>query len=102
MGFVCKKLTKYERAVEEFLRAVYLNPNTVSPIKTSEWYTILKKIFLAYSRLPENHKDRSLKTGGINNLAAVFKKLGQLEKTEVILKLALKLGASHAGTHYNM
>ena len=32
----------------------------------------------------------------------VFKKFGQLEKAMVILKLALKLGASYAGTHYNM
>jgi Tfp pilus assembly protein PilF len=32
----------------------------------------------------------------------VFKKIGQLEKAEALLKLALKLGESHAGTHYNM
>ncbi len=38
----------------------------------------------------------------LNNLAVVFKKLGQLEKAKAILNHALKLGASHAGTHYNM
>jgi hypothetical protein len=32
----------------------------------------------------------------------VFKKFGQLEKAEVILKLTLKLYVIHAGTHYNM
>ena len=38
----------------------------------------------------------------LNNLAVVFKKLGQLEKAKAILNQALKLGANHAGTHYNM
>ena len=38
----------------------------------------------------------------LNNLAVVFKKLGQLEKAKAILNQALKLGATHAGTHYNM
>ena len=31
-----------------------------------------------------------------------FKNLGQLEKAKAILNQAFKLGASHAGTHYNM
>ena len=38
----------------------------------------------------------------LNNLAVVFKKLGQLEKAKAILNQALKLGANHEGTHYNM
>jgi Tfp pilus assembly protein PilF len=32
----------------------------------------------------------------------VFKKLRQLEKAKAILNQALRLGASHASTHYNM
>ena len=40
--------------------------------------------------------------GELNNLAVVFKKLGQLEKDKAILNQALKFGSSHAGTHYNM
>ena len=38
----------------------------------------------------------------LNNLAVVFKKLGQLEKAKAILNQALKFGANHAGTHYNI
>ena len=33
----------------------------------------------------------------LNNLAVVFKRVGQLEKAKAILNQALKLGASHAG-----
>jgi hypothetical protein len=32
----------------------------------------------------------------------VFKKLWEFEKVKAILNQVLKLGASHAGTHYNM
>jgi Tfp pilus assembly protein PilF len=53
-------------------------------------------------KLRESHKDRSSKSGDINNLVSLFKKLGQLEKVEALLKQAIKLGASHARKHYNM
>jgi tetratricopeptide (TPR) repeat protein len=93
MGIIYKELKKYERAIEEFLRAVYLNPNYAKPYnKISVVYYAKEKFSSATRNYQKAIKIDPQNLEALNNLTVVFKKLWQLEKGKAILNQALKFG----------
>ena len=103
IGVIYKELRQYDRAIEEFLRAIYLNPTYAKPYNNIGVVYYAKKDFpgairnyqKAISIDPKNLE-------ALNNLAVAFKRIDQLEKSKSILNQALKINLAHAGTHYNL
>ena len=94
---IYKELRQYDRAIEEFLRAIYLNPNYAKP------YNNIGVVYYAKKDFPGTIRNYQ-KAISIDpkNLAVAYKRIDQLEKAKSILNQALKINLAHAGTHYNL
>ncbi len=91
------------QAIEEFLKAIDLNPDYAKPYNNIGVVYYAKKDFPGAIRNyqkavlidPENLE-------ALNNLAVAYKRTDQLERSKAVLSQALKINPAHAGTHYNL
>ena len=98
MGIIYKELKKYDRAIEEFLRAVYLNPNYAKPYNNigvvyyakEEFSSTIRNYQKAIKIDPQNLE-------ALNNLAVVLKKAGAIGKGQSYIESGLEIGCEPCG-----
>ena len=88
--------------IEEFLKAIDLNPDYAKPYNNigvvyyakKEYPSAIRNYQKAILKDPENLE-------GMNNLAVAYKH-GQSNQSKNVLNKTLKINPAHAGSHYNL
>ena len=100
MGLVYKELGQYDKAVEEFMKTVFLDPNYAKAYNNIGVVCYIQK---KYRGAIQNYRKaidiNNNNLDALNNLAIAYKALNQMEKAKVLLKQALKSDPEHPGTN---
>jgi len=103
MGLIYKELGQYDKAVEEFMKTVFLDPNYAKAYNNIGVVCYIQK---KYRGAIQNYRKaidiNNNNLDALNNLAIAYTALNQMEKAKVVLKQALKSDPEHPGTNYNM
>ena len=99
---VIYKISQFDQAIEEFLKAIDINPEHIKPYNNIDVVYYRKKTYRGIRNYQKassiDHENRE----PLKNLAVAYKRSSQLEKAKTVLNQAFAINPAHAGTHYNL